>query len=107
VLLVDNGKQRVIDFLSRYLGESIWRNGTIVIAGQPGTGKTVLSSTICYERALKDIPCLFMELYEDKEKLYRNLKSLGLDFEYLESKGLVKFVKLPIFSQEGLFEGVS
>lgn len=104
MLLVDNGKQRVIDFLSRYLGESIWRNGTIVIAGQPGTGKTVLSSTICYERALKDIPCLFMELYEDKEKLYRNLKSLGLDFEYLESKGLVKFVKLPIFSQEGLFE---
>ncbi|MET1160753.1 MAG: ATPase domain-containing protein [Thermoprotei archaeon] len=69
---------------------------TIVVAGHPGAGKTTLAITICYSNAKRGYPCLYVTFQEEKAKLYRNMKNLGIDLEDVEKKGAFKFVKLPI-----------
>jgi circadian clock protein KaiC len=71
---------------------------TIVVAGNPGAGKTTLASTICHYNALNGHKCLYVSLQEDREKLFSNMKNLGIDLEPLERKGLVKFIKFPLYS---------
>jgi len=80
--------------LDRLVGEVV-APYTILIAGHPGSGKTTLASTICYRNALKGEKCLYISLYEDKEKLFRYMERLGLRLREIELNGLFKFVKLP------------
>ena len=80
--------------LDRLVGEVV-APYTILIAGHPGSGKTILASTICYRNALKGGKCLYISLYEDKEKLFRYMERLGLRLREVELSGLFKFVKLP------------
>ncbi|MEM3926655.1 MAG: ATPase domain-containing protein [Desulfurococcaceae archaeon] len=47
-----------IEGLDQVIGESIYPGTLLVIAGHPGTGKTTLSSTICYSNALRRYKCL-------------------------------------------------
>lgn len=68
----------------------------VVVAGHPGAGKTTLASSICYRNALSGNKCLYISLQETKKKLFRIMKSLGMDFEKLESKGLYRFLRMPI-----------
>ncbi|MEM1541987.1 MAG: ATPase domain-containing protein [Ignisphaera sp.] len=68
----------------------------ILIAGHPGSGKTTLASTICYANTLKGHKCLYLSLYEDKEKFYRFMDRLGLRFTDAEFRGLFKYFNLPL-----------
>ncbi|MGC8983268.1 MAG: ATPase domain-containing protein [Desulfurococcaceae archaeon] len=69
---------------------------TLLILGHPGAGKTTLASTICYRNALRGRKSLYVTFYENKEKLYENMRRVGLGLREVEEKGLFKFVKLPI-----------
>ena len=69
---------------------------TILIAGHPGSGKTTLAASVCYANALRGHKCLYLSLYEDKEKFYRFMDKLGLRFTDVESRGLFKYVSLPL-----------
>ncbi len=68
----------------------------MVIAGHPGAGKTTFAITVCYNNSLRGYRCLYITLQEDKDKLYKNMKRLGMDLEVIEQKGLFNYVKLPI-----------
>jgi len=83
--------------LDELLPGVLYRGTTIVIAGHPGAGKTIFATTICYNNArYSSKKCLYISFQEPKMKLYRVMKSLGMDLEDLEKKGLFKFVNLPI-----------
>jgi circadian clock protein KaiC len=82
--------------LDEFLKGSLEPSSMIVIAGHPGAGKTTLASKICYENALRGHKCLYASFQEDKEKLFRHMKSFGIDFELLETRGLIKHIHLPI-----------
>jgi circadian clock protein KaiC len=71
---------------------------TIVIAGHPGAGKTTLASTICYANALNNSRCLYISLQEDEEKLFANMKRLGIDFYTLKNHGLIKYISIPLYA---------
>lgn len=72
----------------------------VVVAGHPGSGKTILASTICYKNALRlSAPCLYISLQEDREKLFAFLKGVGVDFEALEGKGLLTLIKFPLATE--------
>ncbi|MEM1696840.1 MAG: ATPase domain-containing protein, partial [Desulfurococcaceae archaeon] len=76
---------------------------TILISGNPGTGKTTLASTICYTNAIQGKKCLYLTFYEDKEKLFRFMRKLGINLEEAEAKGLLKYLRLPVsLDVEGL-----
>ncbi len=70
-------------------------NPLIIIAGDPGAGKTAFACTMCYVNALRGNKCLYITFYEDKDKLFSVMSGLGVNLSSVESKGLFRFVKLP------------
>ncbi|MEM2007191.1 MAG: ATPase domain-containing protein [Sulfolobales archaeon] len=75
----------------------------LLVAGNPGAGKTTLASTICYKNALSGKRCLYITFYEQKEKLFKYMSNLGLDLADAESKGLLRFTRLSIPSSIDAF----
>lgn len=84
-----------IDELDMLIGKII-PPYTILIEGHPGAGKTTLGSSMCYHNALRGKKCLYVSFYEDKYKLYAYMDKLGIRLAELESKGLMRFLKLPV-----------
>ncbi len=82
--------------LDRLIGKALAPGSFIVVAGHPGAGKTTLASSICYANMLENKKCLYVSFQEDKEKLYRNLLSVNINFKEMEEKGLLRFLKLPL-----------
>ncbi|MEM4658932.1 MAG: RAD55 family ATPase [Sulfolobales archaeon] len=89
-----------IDGLDALLRGALSAGTLVVIAGHPGSGKTTLASTICYHNALKGHKCLYASVQEDKEKLFKNMKNLGLDLDSVEKNGYLKFLHLPLTASE-------
>ncbi|MEM0296830.1 MAG: ATPase domain-containing protein [Zestosphaera sp.] len=86
--------------LKEFLSDLFEKEGMVMVAGHPGTGKTLLASTVCYEKARNGHRCLYVSLQEDKEKLYLHLSNVGIDFNEVEKKGLLKHIRIPVFSEE-------
>lgn len=74
--------------------------GMLLIVGHPGAGKTTLASQICYANALSGKKCLYITFYEDRNRLFSNMRRLGIKLDEAEGKGLLRFAKLPITSAE-------
>jgi circadian clock protein KaiC len=66
-----------------------------VLAGAPGTGKTILASTFAYYAvtALKE-RVVYASFEESSEYLQRNMKKLGIDFAAAEKAGNLKVIDL-------------
>ncbi len=83
----------------------ISRSSLVLISGHPGAGKTTLTSLMIYKNAIsKGLKTLYVSLAETKEKYFRFMKGLGLDFKPLELKGLFKFVEVPTLNSEFLID---
>ncbi|MET1160532.1 MAG: ATPase domain-containing protein [Thermoprotei archaeon] len=82
--------------LDELYGEVLVEKSAVVIAGHPGTGKTILATTMCYSNALNGYKCLYITVQEDKEKIYRVFRNFNVDLNELEAEGLLKIVKLPL-----------
>ncbi|MEM1623625.1 MAG: ATPase domain-containing protein [Sulfolobales archaeon] len=67
----------------------------MVVAGNPGSGKTTLALTVCYRNCLEGRKCLYVSFYEDREKLFSYMAKLGLDLARAESSGYFKYLRLP------------
>jgi len=73
----------------------------VIVAGRPGTGKTVFSASFLYNGAVKfGEKGVYVSLVEDKEAFLRNMRSLGFDFEELEKRGLFEFLELLTVREE-------
>ncbi|MGQ4833875.1 MAG: ATPase domain-containing protein [Candidatus Asgardarchaeia archaeon] len=85
-----------IDFFDKEIVEGGFQEGSIIlVAGEPGTGKTIFSSQIIYNTMKEqNKPCIYVSLSEGKQDYFKEMKSLGMDFEELEKKGLFKFIDL-------------
>ncbi|MEO3993763.1 MAG: ATPase domain-containing protein [Desulfurococcaceae archaeon TW002] len=82
--------------LDNILGKILNFGALILIAGNPGAGKTLLASTICYANASNGIPCLYVSQQETKEVFFRHMKDFNMDFNELESRDLFKYYRVPI-----------
>ncbi|MEM2504964.1 MAG: ATPase domain-containing protein [Candidatus Bathyarchaeia archaeon] len=83
-----------LDGIDKVLG-GFPKGGLIVLAGQPGTGKTILSAKILYEGGVRySEPGVYASFTEDKHRFYSNMRGLGLDFEELENRGLFAYLDL-------------
>lgn len=73
------------------------RPSMIVLAGNPGAGKTTFSAKFIYEGAQKyGEPGVYICLAESRDKFLSAMKRFGMDFEPLTRKGLVTILDLSI-----------
>jgi circadian clock protein KaiC len=91
-----------IESLDKLLPNIMAFNTLLVIAGHPGSGKTTLATSICYNNALNNNRCLYISFQETRDKLYRVAKNLGLDLEMVESANRFRFLKIPLISSEDM-----
>ncbi len=71
--------------LDRILGGGLMPGTTIVIAGPPGSGKTVLAQQICFTNATEARPALYYTTWSEPHgKLLRNLSA----FDFFDEKAI-------------------
>lgn len=87
--------------LDMLLNGGFLKNSMILLAGNPGAGKTLLSARFIYEGAVKDgEPGVYACFAETKDRFIQNMKMFGMDFESLTSKGMVSILDLSIGTEE-------
>jgi circadian clock protein KaiC len=73
--------------LDEVLQGGLPRGRTTVVAGQPGTGKTMLGLEFLYRGALAGEPGIFIGFEEPPDDLRVNAATLGWDLSHLEQEG--------------------
>ncbi len=89
--------------LDKHYSHAIKPGTIILVAGHPGAGKTTFAAKMCYTNALAGKSCLYVSFNEERDKFLEWMKGLGFDFTELENKGLFKFIKLPVLTEDTLF----
>lgn len=84
-----------VEGLERLVGE-IEGPYTLLIMGNPGSGKTTLAAMTCYRNALRGYKSLYLSVYEGREQFVRHMKRIGIDVTGLGDK--FKFYKLPLLA---------
>lgn len=84
-----------VEGLDKMLKGGLLKDDILLFSGSPGTGKTIFGLSFIYEGASKGEPGLIISLEEWPDKLKRNTKAFGWDFEQLEKKNMVKFLYIP------------
>ena len=75
------------------------RNSMILLAGNPGAGKTILSSNFIYQGALNDEPGVYACFAETRKRLIQDMKKFGIDYEPLIRRRKVEVLDLSIGSE--------
>ena len=95
--------QTGIPSLDRIIEGGLCRGDTIIVAGQPGTGKTTLGLQFLSYGALK---CgengVYASVIESADKLKRNAKRYGWDLDRLEKEGKMQIVSLQSTMKAGV-----
>ena len=75
--------------LDDVLGGGFPARSLVLLTGNAGSGKTILSTQFLYNGALKyGEKGVYVSFAENREDYYRNMLSLGMDMRSLERKGL-------------------
>jgi circadian clock protein KaiC len=92
-----------IPSLDKIIDGGLARGDTIIVAGQPGTGKTTLGLQFLVHGATK---CgengVYASVIESGEKLKRNAKRFGWDLDLLEKEGKLQLVSLQSTMKAGV-----
>jgi circadian clock protein KaiC len=84
-----------VDGLDEVLGGGFPEKSLIVLAGNPGVGKTVFSAQFLY-RGCVDYGDngVYVSLAESRESFIENMRGFGFNFERLERRGKFRFLDL-------------
>src|ERR1700722_10042446 len=89
--------------LDSILSGSLPRGSLILISGNPGTGKTTLTSGFLYAGAKDGSENgIYVSFCEGKKSFYENQMTLGLDFARLEKEGHFRFMEMFTTTKEGM-----
>ncbi|MFQ6065614.1 MAG: ATPase domain-containing protein [Candidatus Bathyarchaeia archaeon] len=73
-----------------------------MVAGNPGTGKTIFAAQFMYHGAKHGEPGVYVSFAESAETFRAAMLGLGLDFRPLEKLGRFKFLDLVTVKKEGV-----
>jgi len=91
--------------LDENFGGGVPKGCMIVLAGEPGTGKTTFSAQFLYRGAVdQGEKGLYVSFVEDRTTFFNNMRSLGFDFEKLEKEGKVRFLEMLTVKEGGVPE---
>lgn len=89
------------------IGGGLIKGDVHILAGRPGTGKTIFASTIAYNAVTRQNAAVYATLEEPADYLKRNMKGTGIDFEPLEKSGGLRILELEALSGKGLESNMS
>ncbi|RKY62827.1 MAG: circadian clock KaiC-like protein [Candidatus Latescibacterota bacterium] len=98
-----------ITFFDEYILKEGFPEGfQILIAGEPGSGKTIFASQIMYNvlSQLKE-KGIYVSFAETKNDFYDAMRRLNMDFTKLEEKGVFKFIDLVTVEPSALEEEIN
>jgi circadian clock protein KaiC len=75
-----------------FQGAGFTKGSTVLVSGTAGTGKTSLAAAFAVESCKRGGRCLFLSYEESSGQLVQNMGSIGIHFEPLMEKGLLKVV---------------
>jgi circadian clock protein KaiC len=73
-------------------GGGFFRDSVILVSGATGTGKTLTVTQFLEGGAKAGDRCLLLAFEESREQLFRNASGWGVDFERMESEGVLRVV---------------
>lgn len=91
-----------VEGLDALIEGGIPRGFTVLIAGNPGTGKTILASHFLYEGLAKDEGSVYVSFGESKSQYYTNLEGIGFKFSEFEAKRKFAYLDLASITKEGI-----
>jgi KaiC/GvpD/RAD55 family RecA-like ATPase len=66
------------------------KGNSVLVAGGPGTGKSILCRQICYNLVSKGKKCMYVSFEESTERIVRSMESFGWDAKkYIENGNLL------------------
>jgi circadian clock protein KaiC len=68
-----------------------FKGSTILVTGTAGTGKSTMSASLTEAACTRGEKVLYFSFEESPRQLKRNMRSVGIDLEQYEKKGLLKF----------------
>jgi circadian clock protein KaiC len=72
------------------------RGSLILLAGNPGTGKSTFAAKFIHEGAVRyGEPGVYVSFAEPRDRFYAYMKGLGLNMEGAERRGLLRYLSLP------------
>ncbi len=77
-----------------FINKGIPRGNTVLIAGGPGTGKSILCRQICYNHIAQGHPCMYVSFEEDKARVIRSMKQFGWNIEQYIEQGIFLIQKI-------------
>jgi len=69
------------------LEQGVPKGSSVVVAGGAGSGKTIFSLQILYNRALQGEKCLYMSFEESEERLIKHMEDFGWDARKMIKQG--------------------
>ncbi|ASJ10409.1 ATPase [Thermococcus sp. P6] len=89
-----------ISGLDRALSGGFSRGTSVLIAGNPGTGKTHLAIHVLYNNMKRGLKGAYVSFAEGKNHFYQNALESGVDLEEMEKKGLFRFYDMLTLPKE-------
>jgi circadian clock protein KaiC len=93
-----------VEELDSVLGGGFRRKSVILISGNPGSGKTILSTQFLMEGGRREEKGIYVSFAEKREDYFNNMAMIGLDVENLSEEGLFRFLEFPTLDAEGMRE---
>ena len=85
-------------------GGGFVRGSVVLLAGNPGTGKSIFAARFIHDGALKwREPGIYVSFVEPRKRFYMYMKQFDMDLEKLEAEGLISFIQVPtVVSKEAI-----
>lgn len=79
---------------------------TVLVAGNPGTGKTILTSHFLYNGLRGGESAVYVSFSESKEQFYANVDRMGMEFDEFEKQNKFVFLDFALINKEGMRDGL-
>jgi circadian clock protein KaiC len=80
----------------------ILRSSTVLVSGNPGTGKTILAAHYAFEGLVKGENVVYVSLSESKDQFLLNMELFGMNFGDFEQQKKFVFLDLASITQQGM-----
>jgi len=95
-----------IPALDALIEGGIPRGFTILIAGNPGTGKTILTTHFLYQGLLQGEAAVYVSFSESKSQFYQNFDRFGMTFSDFERDNKFAYLDFASITKEGITDAL-